>query len=59
MTDLALDALRQVALPGCVLDQDYAEWRAILDAAGLIFGIVADAQILASEALVRLKMAAR
>src|SRR6266478_193899 len=39
--------------------KDQAEWRAILDAAGLIFGIVADmdeiagdAQILASEALV-------
>ena len=39
--------------------KDHAEWRAILDAAGLIFGIVAemdeiadDAQILASEALV-------
>jgi len=38
--------------------KDQAEWRAILDAAGLIFGIVADmdeiagdAQILASEAL--------
>jgi len=39
--------------------KDQTEWRAILDAAGLIFGIVADmdeisddAQILASEALV-------
>ena len=39
--------------------RDLAEWRAILDAAGLIFGIVADMdeiaddpQILASEALV-------
>jgi crotonobetainyl-CoA:carnitine CoA-transferase CaiB-like acyl-CoA transferase len=39
--------------------RDQAEWRAILDAAGLIFGIVADMdeiaddpQILASEALV-------
>ena len=39
--------------------EDQAEWRAILDGAGLIFGIVADMdeiaddpQILASEALV-------
>jgi crotonobetainyl-CoA:carnitine CoA-transferase CaiB-like acyl-CoA transferase len=42
--------------------RDQAEWRAILDAAGLIFGIVADmdeiagdAQILASEMLVPFK----
>jgi formyl-CoA transferase len=39
--------------------KDFAEWRSILDAAGIIFGIVAkmediaeDAQMLASEALV-------
>src|ERR1700726_3451278 len=46
-------------LDGIFATTDQAEWRAILDAAGLIFGIVADmdeiagdAQILASEALV-------
>src|SRR5207302_2221259 len=46
-------------LDGIFSTKDQAEWRAILDAAGLIFGIVADmdeiagdAQILASEALV-------
>jgi len=48
-----------VILDGIFATRDQAEWRAILDAAGLIFGIVADmdeiagdAQILASEALV-------
>jgi crotonobetainyl-CoA:carnitine CoA-transferase CaiB-like acyl-CoA transferase len=46
-------------LDGVFATKDQAEWRAILDAAGLIFGIVADMdeiaddpQILASEALV-------
>jgi formyl-CoA transferase len=46
-------------LDGIFATKDQAEWRAILDAAGLIFGIVADMdeiaddpQILASEALV-------
>jgi crotonobetainyl-CoA:carnitine CoA-transferase CaiB-like acyl-CoA transferase len=46
-------------LDGIFATKDQAEWRAILDAAGLIFGIVADmdeiaddAQVLASEALV-------
>jgi crotonobetainyl-CoA:carnitine CoA-transferase CaiB-like acyl-CoA transferase len=46
-------------LDGVFASKDQAEWRAILDAAGLIFGIVADmdeiaedAQILASEAVV-------
>jgi formyl-CoA transferase len=46
-------------LDGIFATRDQAEWRAILDAAGLIFGIVADMdeiaddpQILASEALV-------
>jgi formyl-CoA transferase len=46
--------------------RDLAEWRSILDTAGLIFGIVAkmddiaeDAQILASEALVRFEDGAR
>jgi len=46
-------------LDGIFATKDQAEWRGILDAAGLIFGIVADmdeiaddAQILASEALV-------
>jgi len=46
-------------LDGIFATKDQAEWRAILDAAGLIFGIVADmgeiaedAQILASGALV-------
>ena len=46
-------------LDGIFATRDQAEWRAILDTAGLIFGIVADmdeiagdAQILASEALV-------
>jgi crotonobetainyl-CoA:carnitine CoA-transferase CaiB-like acyl-CoA transferase len=46
-------------LDGIFATKDQAEWRAILDAAGLIFGIVADmdeiatdAQILASEAVV-------
>jgi len=46
-------------LDGVFATKDQAEWRAILDAAGLIFGIVADmdeiaedAQILASEAVV-------
>ena len=46
-------------LDGIFATKDQAEWRTILDAAGLIFGIVADmdeiaddAQILASEALV-------
>src|SRR5689334_24191332 len=49
-----------VVLDGIFAAKDQAEWRAILDEAGLIFGIVADmdelaedAQILASEALVR------
>jgi crotonobetainyl-CoA:carnitine CoA-transferase CaiB-like acyl-CoA transferase len=49
-----------VILDGIFATRDQAEWRAILDEAGLIFGIVADmdelaedAQILASEALVR------
>jgi crotonobetainyl-CoA:carnitine CoA-transferase CaiB-like acyl-CoA transferase len=48
-----------VILDGIFATKDQAEWRAILDAAGLIFGIVADMdeiaedpQILASEALV-------
>jgi formyl-CoA transferase len=46
-------------MDGIFATRDQAEWRAILDAAGLIFGIVADmdeiaedAQILASEAVV-------
>jgi crotonobetainyl-CoA:carnitine CoA-transferase CaiB-like acyl-CoA transferase len=46
-------------LDGIFATRDQAEWRAILDAAGLIFGIVADMdeiaddpQMLASEALV-------
>jgi crotonobetainyl-CoA:carnitine CoA-transferase CaiB-like acyl-CoA transferase len=46
-------------LDGIFATNDQAEWRTILDAAGLIFGIVADmdeiaedAQILACEALV-------
>jgi len=46
-------------LDGIFSTKDQAEWRVILDAAGLIFGIVADMdeiaddpQILASEALV-------
>jgi len=54
------DARELIAiLDGIFATKDQAEWRAILDAAGLIFGIVADmdefagdAQILASEALV-------
>jgi crotonobetainyl-CoA:carnitine CoA-transferase CaiB-like acyl-CoA transferase len=48
-----------VILDGIFVTKDQAEWREILDAAGLIFGIVADmdeisedAQILASEGLV-------
>ena len=48
-----------VILDGIFASKDQSEWRAILDAAGLIFGIVADMdeiaddpQILASEALV-------
>jgi crotonobetainyl-CoA:carnitine CoA-transferase CaiB-like acyl-CoA transferase len=48
-----------VILDGIFATKDQAEWRSILDAAGLIFGIVADmdeisddAQILASAALV-------
>jgi crotonobetainyl-CoA:carnitine CoA-transferase CaiB-like acyl-CoA transferase len=48
-----------VILDGIFATKDQTEWRAILDAAGLIFGIVADMdeiaedpQILASEALV-------
>ncbi len=48
-----------VILDGIFATKDQSEWRAILDAAGLIFGIVADMdeiaddpQILASEALV-------
>jgi crotonobetainyl-CoA:carnitine CoA-transferase CaiB-like acyl-CoA transferase len=48
-----------VVLAGIFASKDQAEWHAILDAAGLIFGIVAgmdeiagDPQILASEALV-------
>jgi crotonobetainyl-CoA:carnitine CoA-transferase CaiB-like acyl-CoA transferase len=46
-------------LDGIFATKDQAQWRAILDAAGLIFGVVADmdeiagdAQMLASEALV-------
>jgi len=46
-------------LDGIFATKDQAEWRAILDEAGLIFGIVADmdeiaedAQVLASEAVV-------
>ena len=48
-----------VTLDGIFATKDQVEWRAILDAAGLIFGIVADMgeipedpQILASAALV-------
>jgi formyl-CoA transferase len=48
-----------VILDGIFATKDQAEWRAMLDAAGLIFGIVADmdevaedTQILASKALV-------
>ena len=54
--------MRRLLIPildGIFATRDQAEWRRILDEAGLIFGIVADmdeihedAQILASEALV-------